>query len=305
MLSVLRSKGPFGKTTAALTFAFIASLFTILPEMSVMGTPPSDHRQTFLLSRAPESPSPPEPHQFTTELSKGKFLVASRRLGDPRFQETVVLLISYDRNGAAGLIINRPVKMSLSDAFPDSRIFKKRKETVYFGGPVELNRLLFLIRSPGRPEESARVFDGVYVSSSRPVLDRMIGKPKAGEGVRVYAGYAGWAVGQLEGEVARGDWYILQADAKTIFDKKSEKIWPELIRRGSELQVRDSRHFQRVLSNANHINIFCRCVERLSPLVIPGLTRNPVFCERSLVFTRRAGFPLSRERSVGVSILGT
>jgi putative transcriptional regulator len=138
------------------------------------------------------------------------------------------------------LIINRPIKMSLSDAFPDSRIFKKRKEPVYFGGPVELDRLLFLIRSPDRPEESAHIFGSVYVSSSRPVLDRLISKPRKGEHVRVYAGYAGWAAGQLDAEVARGDWHVIQADAKTIFDKKSEKIWPELIRRGSELQVRNS-----------------------------------------------------------------
>jgi putative transcriptional regulator len=213
----------------------------LCPLTGYTGTLPPDHRGRSSLSRSPDSPVLPEPDQFDTKLSKGKFLVASRRLGDPRFQETVVLLISYDRNGAAGLIINRPVKMSLSDAFPDSNIFKKRKETVYFGGPVELNRLLFLIRSPGIPEESVRVFDGVYVSSSRPVLDRIIDKPKAGEHVRVYAGYAGWAAGQLEGEVARGDWHVIQADAKTVFDKKSEKIWPELIRRGSELQVRNTR----------------------------------------------------------------
>jgi putative transcriptional regulator len=280
-LSVIRSKGSLEHVTLILALAIVAALFTIMPEMAVTpsehaadffrpdksflrnsdvrpssinaaelcslilmgytGTPPPEHREPFSLFRSPDSPTLPEPDQFDTKLSKGKFLVASRRLGDPRFQETVVLLVSYGRAGSVGLIINRPVKMSLSDAFPDSRIFKKRKEAVYFGGPVELNRLLFLIRATDRPEGSAHIFDGVYVSSSRDELDRIIGKPKAGEHVRVYAGYAGWAAGQLEGEVARGDWHVIQADAKTIFDEKSEKIWPELIRRGSELQVRNSR----------------------------------------------------------------
>jgi putative transcriptional regulator len=279
--SVFRSKGPLEHVTLILALSIVAALLPIMQEIAVTplehapdffhpyksfllnrdvrpssintaelcsliligytGTPAPDHRAPLSLSQSPDSPTLPEPDQFDTKLSKGKFLVASRRLGDPRFQETVVLLLSYNRNGSVGLIINRPVKMSLSDAFPDTKIFKKRKETVYFGGPVELNRLLFLIRSPGIPEESVRVFDGVYVSSSRPVLDRIIDKPKAGEHIRVYAGYAGWAAGQLEGEVARGDWHVIQADAKTVFDKKSEKIWPELIRRGSELQVRNSR----------------------------------------------------------------
>jgi putative transcriptional regulator len=239
ILRALKSMRQTRKTVAILVCGFIIVLVAAMPDISFPRAYQPDTSENFLLTRSPDAPALPEPDEFDTKLSKGKFLVASRKLGDPRFQETVVLLISYDRNGAAGLIINRPIKMSLSDAFPDSRIFKKRKETVYFGGPVELDRLLFLIRSPGRPEESAYVLESVYVSSSRPVLDRLIGKPKTGEHVRVYAGYAGWAAGQLEGEVSRGDWHVVQADAKTIFDKKSDKIWPELIRRGSELQVRN------------------------------------------------------------------
>lgn len=239
ILRALKGMRQTRKTAAILVCGFIIVLVTAMPDISFPRAYQPDTSENFLLTRNPDAPALPDPDEFDTKLSKGKFLVASRKLGDPRFQETVVLLISYDRNGAAGLIINRPIKMSLSDAFPDSRIFKKRKETVYFGGPVELDRLLFLIRSPGRPEESAHVLGSVYVSSSRPVLDRLIGKPKTGEHVRVYAGYAGWAAGQLDAEVARGDWHVIQADAKAIFDKKSDKIWPELIRRGSELQVRN------------------------------------------------------------------
>ncbi len=280
--AVFRSKGLHEQITAVLALVFIAVLLTIMPAISVTplenatdffhpfksflhngdgrpssinaaeicsltgytGTPPPDYRGPFYFSRKPGAPALAEPDQFDSKLSVGKFLVAGRRLGDPRFQETVVLLISYDRNGAMGLIVNRPVKMSLSDVFPDSAIFKKRKDTVYFGGPVEMNRLLFLIRSPGKPEEAVHVFGSVYVSSSKDMLDRMINKRKEGAHVRVYAGYAGWASGQLDAEVARGDWHVIQADAKTIFDKKSEKIWPELIRRGSELQVRIERYLR-------------------------------------------------------------
>ncbi len=235
--------GQTQKIVAILVCGFIIALLTAMPDISFPRAHLPDTFETFLLTRNTDSPHLDEPDQFDTQLSKGKFLVASRRLGDPRFQETVVLLISYDRNGAMGLIINRPVKMSLSDVFPDSAIFKKRKDTIYFGGPVEVNRLLFLIRSPGKPEEAIRVFGSVYASSSRDMLDRVIGKRKEGEHVRVYAGYAGWAAGQLDAEVARGDWHVIRADAKTIFDKKSEKIWPELIRRGSELQVRIEHYF--------------------------------------------------------------
>jgi len=243
--SVSDRRRPIRKTMVTAVLAIAMSLLTIVPEMAVTGTPLPDHRDAFLLSRNPDSPQMPEPDQFDRELSKGKFLIASRKLGDPRFQETVILLVSYDKRGAAGLVINRPVRMSLSDAFPDSPMLKEKKDTVYFGGPVELDRLLMLIRSSGKLPDAAHVFDGVYVSSSRDVLERVIGMPKTGGRFRVYAGYAGWAAGQLEREVARGDWHIIEADAKTIFEKKPEKIWPELIRRGSELQVRIENYLKR------------------------------------------------------------
>jgi putative transcriptional regulator len=172
------------------------------------------------------------------ELAQGKFLVADRRLMDPNFRETVVLLIRYGPDGAMGLVINRPVQLKLSTVLPDIKELDRRKETLYLGGPVEPTRILLLVRSANPPEASMPVFGDVYLSSSQKVLQRLIKKPVKEERFRIYAGYAGWAPKQLESECDRGHWHVLKADTETLFDKKSSEIWQELIHRVSVKWVR-------------------------------------------------------------------
>jgi putative transcriptional regulator len=170
--------------------------------------------------------------------AKGKFLVAARKLIDPNFMQTVVLLIDYDQNGAMGVIINRPLEMKLSEVFKDIKELQKRADTVFSGGPVMRNQLLLLVRTDARPEGSLRVLQDVYVASQLKLIGQMIKNEEKGDRFRVYAGYAGWGRGQLDQEVKRGDWHILAADADTVFNKESSQIWPELIHRSSLKFVR-------------------------------------------------------------------
>ena len=172
------------------------------------------------------------------ELAQGTFLVAGRRLMDPNFHKTVVLLIRYDPDGAMGLVINRPLQLKLSTVLPDIKELDQRKDTLYLGGPVEPARILLLLKSANPPEASIPVFDDVFISASPKVLQSLVRKPVEEERFHIYAGYAGWAPEQLESECARGDWHILKADAETLFDKKSSEIWPELIQRVSVKWVR-------------------------------------------------------------------
>lgn len=226
--------GAFHKVAVIIVLGVMAALLT-----SVVAVATTADHEGVMLSRKPDSlPVPERDDRFGRELSKGKFLVAGRGLGDPRFRETVVLLISYDSDGAMGLIINRPTTLSLSEAFPDNGKFRNRKDTVYVGGPVGVNRMMLLIRSRTRPEQSSHVINGVYASWSREVLDRLVDSGRKGKQFHVYIGYAGWAPGQLEQEVSRGDWHITDADAKTIFDRNAAEIWPDLIRRSAVLHVR-------------------------------------------------------------------
>jgi putative transcriptional regulator len=170
-------------------------------------------------------------------LEKGKFLVARSTILDPSFRETVVLLVGYDAAGATGLIINRPTKLLLASILPNVPALEKRSDVVYYGGPVEGQRMFMLIRSDQKLEEADRVLSDVYVSASRNTLERMLDENKTQKQLKVYSGYAGWLPGQLSREVLRGDWYIVDADTDTIFEKKESEIWRELTDRSSSIEV--------------------------------------------------------------------
>ncbi len=181
-------------------------------------------------------PGPPAVHPLdaSSTPSQGKFLVASRGMGDPRFAEAVVLLVRYGRHGAMGLIINRPTKVRLSEVLPGIEGLRNRTDPLYFGGPVSLKQMQLLIRSPSPLNGAERVFNGVYVSASRKVLERVLAD---GGTFRVYAGYAGWAPGQLEREISSGSWHVVDADAETVFERPAAEVWPELINRASVIHV--------------------------------------------------------------------
>lgn len=191
----------------------------------------------------PSQDMPDLPGPYGLEPKKGMFLVASRRLGDPRFQETVVLLIRHDKQGSVGLIINRPTKILVSEMLPDVPALKNMPDTVYYGGPVEPGRIMLIIRTERKLKNSVSVINNVYVSGSREILDQLVTRPAIGDVFRVYAGYAGWASGQLRAEIVRGDWHVIQADAKTIFSNKAEDIWPMLIRKSSSIYVLEDHLF--------------------------------------------------------------
>jgi putative transcriptional regulator len=194
----------------------------------------SPERASLLSSLTRSDLVPQERYRAGGELSRGKFLVASRRIRDPRFMETVVLLTQHDGHGTVGLIINRPTRLRLSDIFPEIKERPGKEHYAFIGGPVGMDRIQLLIYFRSRPSKSQRIFDNVYVSSNKALLDHLAKGPKTGDLFRVYAGYAGWVPGQLDREVLRGDWRVVQADAESIFSKEPADIWPDLIS-GSEI----------------------------------------------------------------------
>jgi putative transcriptional regulator len=201
----------------------------LIPHLAAESVGLDPTRQGFNAAIPKEKPGGPGARE---ELAKGKFLVASRQLQDPTFRETVVLLIDYGLDGAMGLVINRPSVVKLSTVFPDIKELKQRKDTIYVGGPVDVSKMLLLIRSPKIPEGATAVTPGVYISSSWKVLENLMKKKTTkDERFRLFAGYAGWAPNQLDFERTRGDWYVLKSDAESVFSQNPSELWPELIRR--------------------------------------------------------------------------
>lgn len=166
----------------------------------------------------------------STRPSQGQFLVATRRMGDPRFAQTVILLLEHGENGTLGLVINRPTKVKLSEALPEIKERKGRPEFLFMGGPLQVNAISLLLRSKRQRKDALRVLDGVFFSTSAALLKQMTAKERASARLRALAGHAGWAPGQLDRELKRGDWYVLDAQAEEVFREPLE-IWSELIRR--------------------------------------------------------------------------
>jgi putative transcriptional regulator len=161
--------------------------------------------------------------------AKGKFLIARRGLPDPNFAESVILIIGYDEQGAMGLVINRPTAMKLSSVLPQFDELRDRDDTLFVGGPVGRLSVFLLVRAPEKPGESTRVFESVYMSTSKDTLRDKLRRQDPDESLRVYAGYAGWGAGQLDRELGRGDWYVSGADSASIFDKEPADVWPSLV----------------------------------------------------------------------------
>src|SRR5262249_18839298 len=132
------------------------------------------------------------------KLAAGRFLVASRDLGDPNFAQTVILLMRYDEeHGAMGIVINRRSDVPISRLLEDMKEAKNRTDMVYLGGPVELASVLALVRSASKPDEGEKVFGDVYLISTKDLLQKTLAKKVTADQFHIYVGYAGWGPGQL------------------------------------------------------------------------------------------------------------
>lgn len=169
--------------------------------------------------------APPEP---------GMLLVARNELPDVRFRETVVLVLQSDALGAVGLIVNRPSRLPLAEALPLLAAAPGQEGALCYGGPVAPRAFIALVKTSETPPAAAqKIFASVYLTGPDPLSDWLAkGQPESQ--YRVFAGYAGWAPGQLESELDRGDWQVLPADEHRLFSPDVAGWWQELAGRDAE-----------------------------------------------------------------------
>ena len=156
---------------------------------------------------------------------QGHFLIASPHLTDGNFYRSVVLMIKHDDEGAFGLLLNRPTENTIEDIWKmvgeeptDCR------EPIYLGGPVA-GPLVALHRLKSCAE--AEVMPGVYFAAHKDELRKLVSQTS--KPFRLFTGYAGWASGQLEGEMQMGGWLTMQATKELIFHK-ADDLWDHVIR---------------------------------------------------------------------------
>jgi putative transcriptional regulator len=180
----------------------------------------------------------PVPGVMAADMASGIFLIAKHQMKDPRFRETVLLVTQPRQGGPFGVIVNRPLDHRLSELFPGQAKFSGRKDVLFLGGPVSTEGIVFLVRTAVPPARAVHVLKDVYFTADAKWIETLLKRSDPTQGLRVYAGYAGWAPGQLQNELQRGDWYVLPADAETIFEKEPAQIWPELIKRATARPTR-------------------------------------------------------------------
>jgi putative transcriptional regulator len=159
---------------------------------------------------------------------KGQLLIATPAMRDTRFDRAVILMIRHDIDGAMGIVINRPLgERPLAEilaAFGDKDTPAPGNVRIFLGGPVQ-PEVSFVIHGAdyGRPE-TLDVDARFAATPSREVLRDLARNAGPMKSIIAF-GYAGWAPGQLEGELARNVWYTAPADPALVFDDDRDKVW--------------------------------------------------------------------------------
>ncbi|WP_426574147.1 YqgE/AlgH family protein [Aquihabitans sp. McL0605] len=159
----------------------------------------------------------------------GRLLVATPLIADPGFERTVVLLLAHGPQGAFGLVLNRPSDTTVDEVAPAWSDTAAAPGVVFVGGPVGRDSVVALGRTTAPDPEGA----DLIVGDCAPVnLNRPPGDGEAEwSGVRLFAGSAGWAAGQLEDELDEGAWWTVAAEAGDIVATDPERQWSEVLRR--------------------------------------------------------------------------
>ena len=170
-----------------------------------------------------------------TESLRGRFLIAAKRLRDDNFYKTVVLLLEHGEQGAMGLVINRPSSIKVAHALAGHFDLPLTDDVVFGGGPVEPSALVILHDDSAFQDNSPSVLPGLFVGGSPDAFEQVIGEAAASDSFkhsfRVFSGYSGWGVGQLEGEIARGDWLIHPACREMVFHEDPYAIYDTILQK--------------------------------------------------------------------------
>ena len=162
----------------------------------------------------------------------GTLLVSATELAEPTFRRTVIYIVEHNDAGSLGVVLNRPSETAVQDVLPRWSDLVARPRTLYVGGPVKRDSALCLttvrvgtsiddIRGLRRVDGRVALLD---LDSDPEVVGPLV------EGIRIFAGYAGWTFGQLEDELERGDWIVLSALPSDPLAGRTD-LWAHVLRR--------------------------------------------------------------------------
>ena len=177
----------------------------------------------------------PEDHfaPATHRVRAGTLLIANTDLMEPTFRRSVIYVVEHNDSGTLGVVLNRPSETAVFNVLPQWTKLATKPKTMFVGGPVKRDAALCLatLRAGVQPTD----VPGLRHVQGRIVMVDLDGDPDtiapAVEGVRIYAGYSGWTIGQLEGEIERDDWIVLSALPSDILAEPRVDLWGRVLRR--------------------------------------------------------------------------
>lgn len=164
------------------------------------------------------------------EWETGRLLVATPMLDDPNFERVVILVLDHDDEGALGVVLNRASSITVRDTLEAWVDLAADPPVVFGGGPVEPTAVVALGRAAA----------GVAPDGWTPILgdvrlvDLDVDPVLAASDlrhIRLFAGYAGWAPGQLEDEIDQGAWFVVDAEPEDVFTTDPDRLWNDVLRR--------------------------------------------------------------------------
>lgn len=160
----------------------------------------------------------------------GHLLVSIPDMGDDNFEQTVVLMLEHDEQGALGVVLNRPSGTAMAEHLGHLAEIVASPPWFFVGDPVGIGGQLALGRqrlgAPGA--KGTRIVGPVVLVEPRSLLDA---EPETLDVVRLFTGYSGWAPGQLDAEIAAGTWHVASALPDDVFTSEPERLWRSVMKR--------------------------------------------------------------------------
>ncbi|MCE5268595.1 MAG: YqgE/AlgH family protein [Planctomycetaceae bacterium] len=173
------------------------------------------------------------------ETLEGHLLIASPQLADENFARSLVLLIEHNREGAFGMILNRPVRKSLQELWREVGSAPcHSQQPIYLGGPVP--GPLMSLHTKRELAESEPV-PGVFFAAKKQHLDELVLDEEPS--YKIFIGHAGWGAGQLENELRQGAWRTMPATAELVFST-AEDLWETVFRQFGQSLLRSMIHLK-------------------------------------------------------------
>jgi putative transcriptional regulator len=159
----------------------------------------------------------------------GRLLVATPTLADPSFARSVVLMLEHSDEGALGVVLNRPSELPVSAILEGWAPVVAPPSLIFHGGPVSMDSALGLVRTSQQGVLGVRRLphDIALVDLDTPA--ELVSE--AVSSMRVFAGYAGWSAGQLEGELEEGSWFVVDPLPEDAFTAEPDDLWRRVLRR--------------------------------------------------------------------------